>query len=287
MEDYGPAKVRREDGLSSTTAPIYYINLATRPDRREFMERQFSALGLTVERINAVTPTDLTDDQKRRFCDPRRFPWLSEAELSCSLSHVRAFEAIIASGEPFGVVLEDDVVLSVRLPDFLAKFTAAPHEVDILRLEADLKSLNISPDEPHRIGGVSLHKVLSWSSGAAGYVISRRGALRAIETNWIRETPADEALFNPFKPLLRGNLVLLLSDPALCIQTERLESATGHASDLVNGRAYRQQIDRSGFPRRIIRGLRLRYDRDVRMGVQKTWHQVIGGARKRYIRYEP
>ncbi|WP_425430654.1 glycosyltransferase family 25 protein [Devosia naphthalenivorans] len=34
--------------------PIYYINLASRPDRREYMDGQLAKLGLRGQRIEAV-----------------------------------------------------------------------------------------------------------------------------------------------------------------------------------------------------------------------------------------
>ena len=36
--------------------PLYYVNLASRPDRREFMDAQFARVGLAATRIEAVTP---------------------------------------------------------------------------------------------------------------------------------------------------------------------------------------------------------------------------------------
>lgn len=41
--------------------PACYINLASRVDRRQFMEEQFARLGIVAERVDAVTPLEVSD----------------------------------------------------------------------------------------------------------------------------------------------------------------------------------------------------------------------------------
>ncbi len=41
--------------------PVYYINVASRVDRRQFMEEQFARLGIAAERVDAVTPLEVSD----------------------------------------------------------------------------------------------------------------------------------------------------------------------------------------------------------------------------------
>src|SRR5690242_19024849 len=98
---------------------IYYINMARRTDRRAFMEAQLAKLGLEATRIEAVTPetflaSAVTASRGR----------LTPVALSCSLSHVKAAEALLASGDPCALILEDDAILSTRLPEFLAALDA-------------------------------------------------------------------------------------------------------------------------------------------------------------------
>ena len=44
----------------------YYINLDRRPERRASMEARFAALGIEHMRIAALTPADVTEEQRRR-----------------------------------------------------------------------------------------------------------------------------------------------------------------------------------------------------------------------------
>lgn len=40
--------------------PIFFINMASRPDRLQHVEQQLDALGLTATRVEAVTPRDFS-----------------------------------------------------------------------------------------------------------------------------------------------------------------------------------------------------------------------------------
>jgi hypothetical protein len=45
--------------MSDGQLPVFYINVAARTDRRDFMESQFAELGIPVERIEAVLPDQI------------------------------------------------------------------------------------------------------------------------------------------------------------------------------------------------------------------------------------
>ena len=67
---------------------IYYINLARRTDRRDFMEAQFQKLGLAATRIEAVTPADISEELRRGpvpvsvVTIAALFEWVLSAEAS-------------------------------------------------------------------------------------------------------------------------------------------------------------------------------------------------------------
>jgi hypothetical protein len=48
----------------------YYINLANRPERRASMVARLAALGIESERVEALTPADVTNAQRARYCNP-------------------------------------------------------------------------------------------------------------------------------------------------------------------------------------------------------------------------
>eukprot|EP00747_Dinoflagellata_sp_TGD_P106588 gnl/TRDRNA2_/TRDRNA2_169890_c0_seq5.p1 gnl/TRDRNA2_/TRDRNA2_169890_c0~~gnl/TRDRNA2_/TRDRNA2_169890_c0_seq5.p1 ORF type:complete len:255 (-),score=41.18 gnl/TRDRNA2_/TRDRNA2_169890_c0_seq5:50-814(-) len=71
-----------------------YINLATRTDRREQVEHELQLAGMPCERVDAV-------DAKRIHIRPQE---------ACRRSHLSALDRIEASGQPYGLVLEDDMM---------------------------------------------------------------------------------------------------------------------------------------------------------------------------------
>jgi len=268
---------------------IFYINLLSRPDRRAAMEEQFGRLGLAAARIEAATPAAISAADRAAYCDPKKFHWLTEVELACSMSHIEALKMIADGTEPFGLIFEDDVVLSARLPGFLASFDAAPPPVDVLRIEADPQPMRVDPAEPLHVGGVALRRVHSWSNGAAGYIVSQRAARRIVETRAMLRVQTDRVLFNPYEFVAREKLVMRHTDPAFCIQADRLERGHGSVavSDIGKARSHRDEAERAIFPRRILHDLREAYGRDIRIGLQKAWRQYARGARKRIIPFAP
>ncbi|MCC6271819.1 MAG: glycosyltransferase family 25 protein, partial [Microbacteriaceae bacterium] len=206
---------------------IFYINLERRPDRRVFMEEQFARLGLAATRVAAATPAVLSPAEVARFCDPRHRLWLTPEELSCSHSHLRTYDAFLATGAPWAAIFEDDAVLSARLPSFLAAFDAAPPPLDLVRLETDFHRLVI-----HRRGdmvdGIRLARYVGWERGSAGYLVSRRAAALHLASDAMRRRATDVALFHHVSPTWR-HLAVRQADPALCSQADRQLDAVVHA----------------------------------------------------------
>jgi GR25 family glycosyltransferase involved in LPS biosynthesis len=175
---------------------IYYINLASRPDRREFMENQLASLGLVGTRIEAATPADLTAEELALYCDSGKPKYLRPRELACSRSHARVWEAMLANADDYALVLEDDAELSPMLPGLLSEVAAIG--VDVVRLEATGRRLRLLPAEKTTVGGVSLHPFRSTPAGSAGYIINSRAAQTLLGHPAFNERQTDLALYNPF-----------------------------------------------------------------------------------------
>ena len=265
----------------------YYINLGSRTDRRAAMEQQFATLGLAATRIEATTPAGLSEQMLERYGNPRRFHWLTPAELACSDSHRLALEALIESGAPRAAIFEDDVVLSTALKPFLAAFDAAPPPFDLVRLETYDEPLRLSPGQDGIIDGIALRRAYSWAAGAAGYIVSRRAAEIIVRSKAFRQTQVDRALFNPYEPLAR-RISMRHADPGLCIQEDRLPGfvPNGAGSSLAADRQSRGAIERRLFWRRFGFSIRHWCGRELRIGPQKLWHETLGGAKKQRIPFK-
>jgi len=195
--------------------PIYYINLSSRPERRAYMEAQLQKLGLAGVRIEAVTPADLTATDIEAYCNPERQRFLWQTELACTLSHEKAWHAIVQSGHTYGLVLEDDVELSADLPTFLAD--AADLDLDLIRIETTGKPMRLYPAKWRSDNGIALRPFRSTPRGAAGYLIRNDAAKRLIGDAALRKMQFDLALFSAFdQPGM--SLSRAQADPALCRQ---------------------------------------------------------------------
>jgi len=103
----------------------------------------------------------------------------------------------------------------------------------------------------------------------------------------MRRMASDEAMFNPFRPLAR-KLRMVVADPGLCMQADRLprEEDAALTSRVGEARQTRAQIEAGHYWRRLTWRAVCILDRDIRMGVQKTWHQKVGGARKQVVAFK-
>lgn len=265
----------------------YYINLASRPQRRAAMEERFVALGLPFERIEAKTPADVTDAQRRRFCNPLAYRWQTEGELACSLSHLAAMQVFLDSGEPYAAIFEDDAILSPALPGLLASYESAGLGIDVLRIETDNGRLRIAPRPLGEIGTFRLLRLYSAGGGAAAYVVSRVAAQRALAGDEVLGNLTDQALFNPYAPLSR-DLVVRQLDPALAIQEDRLGQPGDRlaSSDLEILRVKRGSSDRKLFWRRWAFNFYDFLERDVVAALRNLWLKHARGVVKYAIPFK-
>lgn len=195
--------------------PIFYLNIPTREDRRKFMEKQLEQLGLTAQRVRGVEPPALTERDRNLYCDTRNPHHLSEQQLCCSMTHIKAWVQFLETDAARVVIFEDDAVLSARLPAFLDQLPEM--SADVIRLESSLRPHLTSDFIETNVAGVGMREFRSTGWGSAGYVISRRGAERVLNSPHRFNNPLDWTLFCPLEAPAR-NLNLLQTDPALCIQ---------------------------------------------------------------------
>jgi glycosyl transferase family 25 len=96
---------------------IYLINVRSFTDRLAHTSAELARFGLSAEPVHEWDATDLTAEVESRFFNPGE---LSPGQKSCGLKHVAALQRIVASGERYALVLEDDVVLSDHFAEGVA-----------------------------------------------------------------------------------------------------------------------------------------------------------------------
>jgi glycosyl transferase family 25 len=230
----------------------FLINLARRPDRLHAMTAQLSNLGLLVEVVTAVDATKITNEQaSRRFAPNGPLGPIPKGDKCCTLSHMRAWQMFLASGDSRALILEDDVALDPDAIQLLHDLSWIAPSVGLVKIEHyGPESQRVLVDELVDVGhGRQLGRLLSRHTGAAAYIISRETAqtLLAWPKRWT--LPVDHMLFNPNNSPLAATLCPYQLTPAMARQTE----AIGGSTDIDHWRAEMRDGGWSHLRRELVR----------------------------------
>jgi glycosyl transferase family 25 len=239
--------------------PIFYINVAASLARRRNMEGRLAALGLASERIDAVTPEDLPEAYIARYCTPGRFSlqWVNVKELACTLSHRKAWQLVADRNLPAALILEDDAILSSNLHAALSPLQL--DGIDVVHIETRQLPVMIE-------SGTGLRRIFSYHPGAAGYVVTRAGARKLLESRGF-SFPVDDLIFDPRGPMF-DRLQIRQLVPATCIPAE--VAGMENLSDIGDRRGRTSEMDRRRqLPHALARRLFLRVREEMRVRVAK------------------
>jgi glycosyl transferase family 25 len=195
------------------------INLDRSIDRLAAFRDQAERHGLTFERLPAVDASTIGPVSGV----------LRKAEVACFESHRLAWRLLVDSGEPWCAVFEDDVHLSSDIVRLVAEDGWIPAGADLIKLETLSVRTMVGKNGEPAPGGRRLHELLDRHNGAAGYILSRRAAVRLLEcTVHVEDVnePVDEVIFNLSRsePMSLRCLQLI---PAVCIQDNVLAHDEG------------------------------------------------------------
>ena len=197
---------------------IYVINLARRPDRLAKMDAGLTALGLPYTLINAVDGADISSPAGHR---------LSDAAYACYLSHIKTYRAFLETGASHCVIMEDDVVLSPRLPEALAASCFYTDQNAIVRLERPTNIYWSDPsfNTPFAVASqnrLATYALLTKSFGTGAFVLSRQVAKAVVEQHSAPELDIDVRLFDPRRAGHLGFKILQFS-PSLALQRQHYD----------------------------------------------------------------
>lgn len=223
---------------------IFVINLDRSPERLTHMTRALGALHLPFERFAAVDGRQLPAEVLSNYAathSRRTVAWLP-GDIGNSLSHIYLWQKLATEEPGWTLVLEDDVNLSSRLPDFLEGFLTANIPPNALvKIETLGSNVIVSRRPLASVGGVDIHRLRTPHMGTGGYLIEHNAADLLAKHNAILDDPID-AIWKPWL-LSQLGLRLLQTVPALVVQDEfdRRGKPLGLPS-LVN-------VERAGRPR--------------------------------------
>ena len=203
----------------------WVINLDRAPERMARISEQLQRLGLAFERLPAVDARAMSVADQA-LLDRASFARLHGmtpllGELGCYLSHVAVMRRLLASQAAFALVLEDDVLLTERLPAALAGLMQHRERWDMVKLSA------VHSGTPQRVlevaPGQHLAVMLSRCTGSSAYVINRQAAAAYINGLLPMRLPYDHV----FDQGWRFGLKVRLLSPTPCVHDEETASTIG------------------------------------------------------------
>ncbi len=187
------------DGVSPTDPggiPVLVVSLADATDRRHHMTGQLDALGLAFEFVDAVDGRASMPDGASALGSVLEIGRpMTATEVGCARSHAQAYQRILSSRAPAGVVFEDDLTIAPALGGLLSAIDRLPPDWDLVTLfhgkRAHLTGRSLPMTSEVVVQGVA-HAL-----GTQGYIVRDRAATRLRECTEPVRLPADELIFRP------------------------------------------------------------------------------------------
>lgn len=157
---------------------IFVISLPNASERRKFQKEQLTKLGLEYKILDAISANDISDNTyKKHYFDWQR-P-LRKTEIACYYSHRSAWQKIIDNNMP-ALILEDDAVLSSRVPELLYILNKVENN-DLVNLENRSRKKFVSRSYTEIDFNAKLYRLYQDRTGAAGYILWPSGANKLIQ----------------------------------------------------------------------------------------------------------
>lgn len=179
--------------------PIYYLNLDGQPERKQYMEEQFSYWG--IEDYTRISAYDGRDDDLSDIIKGRYPESMTSGEVGCVTSHLKAIEHWYNNSDSsYAIIMEDDCNMDIARfwtftwEDFISR---VPYDWDVVQLAI------ICTGDIH----VKIHKRFVNEFSTACYAITRHHAEKLIRLhgrdgkykldNGVKPRPvADDLLYN-------------------------------------------------------------------------------------------
>ena len=157
---------------------IFVINLPDAVKRRKLQKDQLTKLGLEYTILDATSAEDIS----KATYNKNYFDWqrpLRKTEVACYYSHRSTWDRVIRSGEP-ALILEDDAILSIFLPELLENLNKIK-SIDLINLENRSRKKFVSSSHMDIECNSKLLRLYQDRTGAAGYILWPSGANKLIQ----------------------------------------------------------------------------------------------------------
>lgn len=230
----------------------YVISLTTATNRRKHITDEFGKQGINFEFFDAITHVDIDSIcNKLGLENLKRTNNLTSSEKGCFLSHLSLWQKMIDENIDYMAIFEDDVHLGNNAHLFLNNHHWLNDEIGLLKIEHFYTHLNLG-NVILSFNQRNIQPLYSVNLGTAGYIIQQTIAKQLL--NLFRNTTSnnivaiDHFIFQYVIENKQFDIFQL--NPALCIQSDRLNPTT-HLTSNIN-RERRTRMDNEKKNRNFI-----------------------------------
>lgn len=195
---------------------IYVISVKSAAQRRESVSRQLNAADVSWKFIDAIDTNDESaiDAAKSSCASIRWHKSLVVAECACYLSHIKAWNEMLADGVDFGLILEDDFFVQADLSDILGCLLQVKSEYDMIKLYGIPKISKTIEQVSHGSLSIEIRKAFSVTGISVAQWIRSSALPRLIEKSKLMQRPVDMDLKHHWEyPLkIRHALPVLINE---------------------------------------------------------------------------
>ena len=216
----------------------FLINLDRSAERLASVERCFSGrppfrrvIGTDGKQLNDAVSIGYSLEMNRK--EYGRL--LTKGEIGCYHSHLNAVKCFLKTGDPFGVILEDDALVDDRFFDFLNAFSkvmsSLPTDLRVVNICNSAEASNcLETTVRFQDSRFKLFRTLKFPTVARGLVYSRLGASELLTHG--------STISKPFDHFLKDWLTRRVG--GYCLSTPIVGSA-GFSSDIGSGTSRKEQ----------------------------------------------
>jgi glycosyl transferase family 25 len=209
--------------------PTFVINLDRNPERLRFMRAQFNALGFDFERLAGVDGRCLTPGASQAA----PYATLAPGPIGCFESHRAAWQLVVERDLPCAVVLEDDVGVAADFGS-LAFEPAFLEATDVIKIDTRKWPILLGAERRSCGVGREISRLIGGELSASGYVITRRGAARALARSRGYVVAVDRFLFHVSSPSFHTRVVWKLA-PSMVAQLKYITNEAALATEFYQG----------------------------------------------------
>ncbi len=159
---------------------VFYINLDRVPERRTFMEAQFSRAcvpgAIRFSATDAQQPEALKGTGYVPGVGSR---WgLKQSEIACFESHRAVWRQMTDMDLQAAAIFEDDVEMSAGAGRVISSLLAAGDGFDFAKLDYSPRSLRFGPQD--YIADIPVRPMLEMAPSAAAYILTREGCRKML-----------------------------------------------------------------------------------------------------------